>query len=111
MITLRSPLEVEPDPRGGWQLVFWVGSAFDLTTPFRSILGDIVESLGLDPQNDLKLPMREAGEDFVEGTFQFGAVPIRVYFEHSLSYLALMSDNELTLRDLVARVQPNVTVV
>ncbi|VIO74375.1 hypothetical protein CI41S_43920 [Bradyrhizobium ivorense] len=43
--------------------------------------------------------------DFVEGTLQFGDVRLRVYYEHSLSYLALASENEAKLRQAAARIQ------
>jgi len=36
MIKVRSQPVIEPDPKGGWQLVFWMGEAFDYETPFRS---------------------------------------------------------------------------
>src|SRR4029077_12725666 len=97
------PLKIEPDPQGGWQLILWAGEAFDYTTPFRAVLGEMAEALGQDRRNDLQLPPYETGEDFVEGTLQFGSTTLRVYYEHSLSYLALMSDNEGTLRSVVDR--------
>jgi hypothetical protein len=68
MIELRSPLTIEPDPQGGWQLILWAGDAFDYTTPFRAMLGDIAETLGQDRQNNRQLPAYEEREDFVEGT-------------------------------------------
>lgn len=74
------------------------------------MLVDIVDALGQDPQNDLQIPAYEIYEDFVEGTLQFGAALLRVYYEHSLSYLAIMSDNEAALRDLVNRVWSRVSV-
>jgi hypothetical protein len=74
------------------------------------MLADIAHALGQNPQNDLRLPVHEAGEDFVEGTLQFETVPLRVYFEHSLSYLALMSNDEFALRRVADRIQPSVTV-
>lgn len=111
MISVRSPLEIEADPHGGWQLTFWVLDAFNFTTPFRAMLGDIADALGQDPQNDLQLPAYEADEDFVEGTLQFGAVPLRVYYEHSLSYMTLTSDNEAPLRDAADRIQSRVAFV
>jgi hypothetical protein len=105
MIDLHSPFKIEPDPQGGWQLILWVGDAFDYTTPFRALLGDIVEALGQDRQNDLQLPPYEIGEDFVEGTLRFGSAVLRIYYEHSLGYLALMSDSEAALRDAADRIQ------
>jgi hypothetical protein len=108
MIELRSPLKIEPDPQGGWQLILWAGNAFDYTTPFRDMLGDMVEALGQDRQNDLQLPACGEGEDFVEGTLRFGNAPLRIYYEHSLSYLALMSDSEDTLRDFADRIRRSV---
>jgi hypothetical protein len=96
---------IEPDPQGGWQLVLSVGDPFDYTTPFRALLGDVAEALGRDRQADLDLPPYEMGEDFVEGTLRFGSTSLRVYYEHSLSYLALMSDSEGTLQDVADRIQ------
>lgn len=111
MIEVRAPLEIKADPQDGWQLMFWVLDAFNYTTPFRAILADIAGALEQDAATDLQLPVWEANEDFIEGTLQFGAVPLRVYYEHSLSYLALMSDNETALRDAAARIQPHVALI
>jgi hypothetical protein len=108
MIQLRSPLKIEPGPQGGWQLILLVGDTFDYTTPFRAMLGDIAEALGRDRQNDLQLPPHEKGEDFVEGTLRFGNASLRVYYEHSLSFLALMCDSEDTLRDVADRIERSV---
>src|SRR3954453_351020 len=105
MIKLLPPLRVEPDPRGGWQLLLWAGDAFDYTPPSRALLGDIVEALGQDRQNDLQLPPYEIGEDFVEGALQFGSTRLGIYYEHSLSYLALMSDSVASLREAADRIQ------
>ena len=105
MIELRSPLRIESHPPGGWQLILWTGDVFDFTTPFRGMLGDIAEALGQDRQNDLHLPPYEVNEDFVEGTLRFGSTALRIYYEHSLSYLALMSDSEDTLRAASDRIQ------
>ena len=110
MIKLCSPLAIEPDPRGGWQLVFWTGNAFDYTTPFRALLDEIAQALGQEAQHDLQLPPYVVGEDFVEGTLRFGSSPLRIYYEHSLSYLALMADSESTLRDVADRLQTSVQV-
>ncbi|MBR0869971.1 hypothetical protein JQ633_06350 [Bradyrhizobium tropiciagri] len=108
MIELRSPLKIERDPRGGWQLVLWAGNAFDYTTPFRAILGDIATALGQVRQDDLRLPAYEDHEDFVEGTLRFGDKWLRIYYEHALGYLALISDSESTLRDAAGRIQANI---
>ena len=75
------------------------------------MLADIAGALGQDAKTDLQLPAHEANEDFIEGTLQFGTVPLRIYFEYSLSYLALMSDNEPALRDAAARIQPHVALI
>lgn len=111
MIELRSPCEIEPDPQGGWQLILWAGDAFDYTTPFRTLLGDIAEALGQNRQRDLALPPYEAGEDFVEGTLRVGNASLRIYYEHSLSYLALTSDSEGTLRYVADRIQKCVGLI
>ena len=75
------------------------------------MLADIANALGQDAKTDLQLPVWEADEDFIDGTLQFGAVPLRIYYEHSLSYLTLMSDNEPALRDVAARIQPHVALI
>jgi hypothetical protein len=49
------------------------GDAFDYTTQFRALLGDIAEVLGHDLENDLQMPPYEMREDFVEGTLRFGS--------------------------------------
>lgn len=111
MINLRSPLKIEPDRCGRWQLVFWTGDAFDYTTPFRILLDEIAQALGQSSQHDLLLPPYEAGEDFVEGMLRFGNARLRIYYEHSLSYLALTSDSEGALRDVADRLQASIRVV
>lgn len=57
------------------------------------------------------LPAQEENEDFVEGTLQFSAVPLHVYYEHSLSYLTLTSDSEAVLRDAMQRIQPHIALI
>jgi hypothetical protein len=97
MIELRSTFKIEPDPQGGWQLILWAGDAFDYTTPFRALLGDVAEALGQDREIDLQLPPYEIGEDFVKGTLRFGSTTLRIHYEHSLSYFALLSDGQAPL--------------
>ncbi len=111
VIEVRSPLDIQAHPQGGWQLTLWVLDAFNYATSFRTMLADIAGALGQDATTDLQLPAYEANEDFIEGALQFGAVPLRIYYEHSLSYLTLMSDNEPALRDAAARIQPNVAII
>lgn len=110
MIELRSPMSIEPDPQGGWQLILWAGRAFDYRTPFRTLLGDLAEALGQDRQTDLALPPYAEGEDFVEGTLRVGGVLLQIYYEHSLGYLALMSDREDALREIADRIQGSVQI-
>lgn len=71
----------------------------------------IAGALGQGAKADLQLPSYEADEDFIESSLQFGTGPLRIYFEHSLSYLTLMSDNESALRDVAARIQPHVALI
>jgi hypothetical protein len=52
------------------------------------------------------LPACEDYEDFVEGMLQFGDETVRVYYEHSLSYLVLMSDSANALRKIADRLAP-----
>ncbi|MDH2383551.1 hypothetical protein [Bradyrhizobium sp. CER78] len=108
MVTSRLSFElqpIEPNPQGGWKLVFFVGDSFDYTTPFRALLSDTAQALGQDPQTDLELPPYEDFEDFVEGTLRFEGTMLRIYYEHSLSYLALISDSQDTLQVVADRIQ------
>ena len=111
MIEVHSPLEIEPDPRGGWQLVFWVGDVGDYKTPFRTMLAEIARALCQHPPRDLQLPAHEEWEDFVEGTLRFGSTTLSIYYEHSLGYLALMSESADVLGEVAARLQPSLSKV
>jgi hypothetical protein len=110
MIAVRVPLMVEPDPRGGWELILWAGEPFDFTTPFRAMLSDIAVALSRHVASSVRLPAFERNEDFVVGTLQFGDETVRTYYEHSLGYLSLTSDHEGTLRRIAAHIEPLVTV-
>ena len=110
MIKIRSEPVIEPDLKGGWHLIFWIGNTFAYTTPFRSILADMAGALSQLAPSSIQLPAHEEREDFVEGTLQFGDETLRIYYEHSLSYLTLTSDSEDTLRDVAVRLQTCVTV-
>jgi hypothetical protein len=111
MIKVRSQPAIEPDPRGGWQLIFWMGEAFDYTTAFRSALSNMTEVLNREVPSSTKLPDHEDHEDFVEGLLHFGGEVLRIYHEHSLSYLSLSTNNDDTLRDVAARLRSSVNVV
>ena len=111
MIEVCAPLEVKADRDGGWELTFYVSGGWDYSTPFRAMLAEIAVALGQDPNSDLELPVYEEYEDFIEGTLQFGLVPLGIYFEHSLSFLALRSENEAIVRDAANRIQSRVALV
>lgn len=110
MIKVASPLETQAAQQGGWELVFWA-EAFNYQTPFRAMLIEIAGALGQDAQNDLCLPSYEENEDFIEGSLQFGAARLRIYFEYALGYLALMSDEETVLRNAAERIRPRISVI
>lgn len=110
MIKVRSQPKIEIDPQGGWQLTFWMGEAFDRTTPFRTALKDIAEVLNRGSQYSIGLPRFEVDEDFVEGTLQFGGEVLHVYFEHSLGYLSLSTDKHEVLVEVAARLQSDLEV-
>jgi len=110
MIEVYSKPGIEPHRKGGWELVLWTGNAFDHSTPFREMLTDIAALLNQEAPTSIALPGYEALEDDVEGALQFGDEPIRVYYEHSLSYLALMSDSANTLHKIADRLQPLVAL-
>jgi hypothetical protein len=110
MIEVRCRPTIEPDARGGWNLVLWAGEPFDYSTPFRKMLASIADALGQEAFACIKLPAYEDYEDFVEGTLQFGDETIRIYYEHSLSYLVLTSDSADTLRRIADRLAPLVQI-
>lgn len=104
MITIRSPLRVEPDSTcGGWKVVLYVGDPFNYETPFRLMLLEIAGALGRVPDRDLRLPAYEKHEDFVTGTLAFGEERLGIYFEYSLGYLAISSNTRSTLVGLLDR--------
>lgn len=111
MIKLHSPLQIEVDPEGGWQLVLWVGDPFDYDISFRHILRTITEALGQDGMSSLQLPIFEPDEDFIEGKLCVGEVQLRTYYEHALGYLALMHDSEECLKRVATKLQHHVTLV
>ena len=110
MIEVHSRPAIEPHRKGGWELVLWTGNAFDPSTPFRDMLTDIAAVLNQEAPTSVELPGYEALEDDVEGALQFGDEPIRIYYEHSLSYLSLMSDSANTLHKIADRLQPIVAL-
>jgi hypothetical protein len=77
MLKVTSPSFVEPDPQHGWQLMFWLGEAFDYDTPFRDALGEIVGILQATGSVKLELPPYTPEEDFVEGSLVVGAVTLK----------------------------------
>jgi hypothetical protein len=110
MIEVRYVPAIKPNACGGWDLVLWAGEPFDYSTSFRKMLAGIAEVLSQDAPTSIELPAYEDYEDFVEGTLQFGDKTIRTYYEHSLSYLVLMSDNAETLRKIADRLTPLIQI-
>ena len=108
MLTVHTAPQIEPDPQYGWQIIFWLGDAFDYETPFRDALSLLVDILQQSGPAALSLPAYAPDEDFVEGTLSFGAETVSVYYEYSLGYLSLMSPRRATLEDIAARVFPYV---
>lgn len=74
------------------------------------MLTDIAAVLNQEAPTSVELPRYESLEDDVEGAIQFGDEPIRIYYEHSLSYLSLMSDSANTLHKIADRLQPIVAL-
>ncbi|HET7885311.1 MAG TPA: hypothetical protein VFL62_03705 [Bradyrhizobium sp.] len=110
MITVHSKPSIEPHRKSGWELVLWTGDAFDYSTPFRDILTDIAAVLNRDAPTSVELPGYEAMEDDVRGVLRFGNESIGIYYEHSLSYLSLMSESPKTLNKICDRLQPLVAL-
>jgi hypothetical protein len=111
MIKVHSRPVIEPHRKSGWELVLWTGDAFDYSTPFREMLTEIATVLNREAPVSIELPGYEAREDDVEGVLRFGDEAIGIYYEHSLSYLSLMSDSPNTLRKIADRLQPLVALV
>jgi hypothetical protein len=104
MIAVRQPLRIEES-----ELTFWMGDAFDYTTPFREALQQIADRLSASAPCILSLPPREDPEDFIQGTLEWDGLRFGVYFEHSLGYLSLMSDS-VSLKRLLWEISGIVTV-
>ncbi len=101
---------IEPHRKRGWELVLWTGNAFDHSTPFRKMLTDIAAVLAKEAPTSIELPGYLASEDDVEGLLRFGDEKIGIYYEHSLSYLSLMSSNASVLQRIADRLQPLVAL-
>jgi hypothetical protein len=110
MIEIRCRSTIKLDARGRSDLVLWAGEPFDYSTPFREMLAAIAEILSQEAPTSIELPAYEDYEDFVEGRLQFGDETIRTYYEHSLSYLVLMSDSADTLRRVADRFAPLIQI-
>jgi hypothetical protein len=106
VLTVLSPPIIEPNDRYGWKIMFWLGDAFDYSIPFREALSEIVGVLQQSQPVTLDLPPHAPDEDFVEGVLTFGTAMVNVYYEYSLGYLSLMSDDRGVLEDVAARVFP-----
>ena len=105
---LHTPPKVAPDPQNGWQITFWLGDAFDYSTPFRAVVSEVVAILGQTSPAVLDLPPYHPDEDFVEGSLRVGGSSLKVYYEYSLGYLSLMSASRAILEDVTSRVLPSV---
>lgn len=110
MLFMHSVPRVEPDPQYGWQVVFWLGEAFDYDIPFRAALAEMVEALQMEAPARIELPPCSSGEDSVEGSLVFGEVRLKTYFEYSLGYLALMSAERDALEIVTEKLLPLVRV-
>jgi hypothetical protein len=110
VLTVHSPPLIEADPQNGWQLTFWLGEAFDFEIPFREALSTILRILQRSCPVTLDLPPFTPGENFVEGELTCGGRTVKVYYEHSLGYLSLMSQSRDALEDVAVRVLPFVRV-
>ena len=110
MIKVYAQPAIEPHRKSGWELVLWTGDAFDYSTPFREMLTEIAAVLNREAPASVELPGYDALEDDVEGVLRFGDEAIGIYYEHSLSYLSLMSDSANTLHKIADRLQPLVAL-
>ena len=110
VIEVHSRPVIEPHHKSGWELVLWTGNAFDPSTPFRAMLADIASILNDEAPTSVELPGYDVLEDQVEGVLHFGDEQVGIYYEHSLSYLSLISDDANTLNVIADRLQPLVAL-
>lgn len=110
MLSVHSLPRIELDPQHGWQVVYWLGEAFDYDIPFRAALAEMVEVLEMEAPVRVELPPRSSDEDFVEGSLVFGEFRLKTYFEYSLGYLALMSGDRDALEMVTEKLLPMVSV-
>jgi hypothetical protein len=108
---LHTPPKVEADPQYGWQITFWLGDAFEYSIPFRAAIVGIISILDQTAPAILDLPTYHPNDDFVKRSLMFGRSSLKVYFEYSLGYLAIMSASRAVLEDVVSRLLPSVRVV
>ena len=74
-----------------------ISEAFDDTIPLRTSLSEIARALSCHAESELRLPVYEPGEDFIDGTLHFGPYALDVYFEHSLGYFQLTYPDQVAL--------------
>ena len=106
MLTVHASPIVTVEPLRGWHLTFWLGEAFDYQTPFRAALVEIASILGRLKPTNIALPSFVEGEDFVEGQLSFGDATVGVYYEYSLGYLSLSSEDRTTLDQIEELTRP-----
>lgn len=106
MLTVHTTPAVTAEPLRGWHLTFWLGEAFDYQIPFRAALAEIVSILGQAKPTNIALPNFLEGEDFVEGQLSFGNATIGIYYEYSLGYLSLNSEDRAPLDQIEALTRP-----
>lgn len=110
MLKVHSPPIIEPDPQHGWQMVFWLGQAFNYDTPFRDALDEVVGIVQPSEAVKLELPPYAPDEDFVEGSLVVGKATFKTYYEYSLGYLAVMTEDREALEEFAGKVLPFVSV-
>ena len=110
VLVIHSRPRVEPASQGGWEFVLWLGDAFDYSIPFREALSSIASVVGDPTEVRLNLPPYDEGEDFVEGTLDVGEHVLDIYYEYSLGYLSLMSNDRSVLEFAAAKILPLVRV-
>jgi hypothetical protein len=98
MIELRLPPAIGAVSNGGWQLVFWIGEAFDHAMPCEPRLTRSPWLWGAKHAPLSSCPGHEEFEDFIEGTLHVGNEVLHIYFEHARGYLSPSGKDQATLR-------------
>ncbi len=101
-VVVKSTPTIKPETDGSFSVTLVLTDGFDYEFPFRGLLGDLVEALGLSGKEaKVELPAPFEDEDFIDGRIIWGDSVIQVYFEYSLGYIYFQAQNREQLEHLL----------